>query len=131
MASHPLVLFDGVCHLCDAAVKFTIANDPEARFRFAPLQSEAAAAALARFGPAAATDSIVLVDDAGVHDRSDAALRIASRLAWPLPLLAVFFAVPKAARDAAYAWIARNRYRWFGRRDTCVLPAPGMEARFL
>ena len=127
-----VVLFDGVCNLCNAAVRFVIERDPSARFRFAPLDSAAARALLqtAR-APAALPDSIVLVDEEGVFTRSDAALRIARRLTFPWPVAYVFILVPRVLRDALYEWIARHRYGWFGRRDTCMVPAPELRERFL
>jgi len=127
-----VVLFDGVCNLCNAAVRFVIERDPSARFRFAPLDSAAARALLQTApAPAALPDSIVLVDDEGVFTRSDAALRIARRLTFPWPLAYVFILVPRVLRDALYEWIARHRYSWFGRRDTCMVPTPELRERFL
>lgn len=76
-------------------------------------------------------NSIVLVDRDGLHDKSDAALRIALGLRAPFPLVFVFVLVPKKIRDAVYTVIANNRYKWFGKRDVCALPAPGTEGRFL
>jgi predicted DCC family thiol-disulfide oxidoreductase YuxK len=127
-----VVLFDGVCNLCNAAVRFVIDRDPNARFRFAALDSEAARALLQTAPlPAALLDSIVLVEEEGVFTRSDAALRIARRLTFPWPLAYVFILVPRVLRDALYDWIARHRYRWFGRRETCMLPTPELKGRFL
>lgn len=134
--NHALVLFDGVCNLCNGAVNFIIDRDPVGYFRFAALQSEEAAPLLARFGrppvaSATAPDSIVLIEGGRLYERSGAALRIARRLRGPWPLLYAFVAVPKPLRDAAYGWIAANRYRWFGKEDACRLPTPGLRARFL
>lgn len=127
-----VVLFDGVCNLCNAAVRFVIERDPGGRFRFAALDSEAARTLRHATGaPAALPDSIVLVDEDGEFTRSDAALRIARRLTFPWPLAYVFILVPRVLRDALYDWIARHRYRWFGRRDTCMVPTPELRGRFL
>ena len=130
---HPLVLFDGTCNLCHGAVQFIIRRDSQARFRFASLQSPAAArllASLARSEPL--PDSMVLLTrDGRVHLHSGAALRIARRLRFPWFLAAVFLVVPPLLRDALYRWIARNRHRWFGRRDACLLPTADLRARFL
>ena len=127
-----VVLFDGVCNLCNAAVTFIIDRDPSARFRFATLDSEAARALLqtAR-APAGLPDSIALVDEEGVFTRSDAALRIARRLTFPWPLTYVFILAPRVLRDALYDLIARHRYRWFGRQETCMVPTPELRGRFL
>lgn len=96
------------------------------------MQSEAARALLEPFGrDPATTNSIILVDGDGLHERSDAALRIALGLRFPFPLLFVFVLIPKRIRDAVYTVIAKNRYRWFGTSPSCPLPAPGSEERFL
>ena len=129
----PILLFDGVCNLCDATVQFVIENDPKGRFRFASLQSEAARRLLAeRDGPAPEElpDSVVLLDDDGVHVHSDAALRTARRLRFPVALLGLLALLPRFLRDPGYRWIARNRYRWFGKQETCWVPTPELRERF-
>ena len=131
-ASEPIVLFDGVCNLCDIAVRTVLAADRTGRFRFAPLQSDTARALLLRHGRSPEhVDSIVLIDDRGVHDRSDAALGILTRLPAPWPLAGVAYALPRSLRDRLYDFIARNRYAWFGKRAACTLPAPAHLGRFL
>jgi predicted DCC family thiol-disulfide oxidoreductase YuxK len=126
------ILFDGLCNLCNGSVRFIIANDRAARFRFASLQSAAARAALAPFGRSPESlESIVLIDGGRLFERSDAALRIAAELRAPWPLARAFLAVPSELRDAVYDAIARNRYRLFGKRDFCALPAPDLARRFL
>jgi predicted DCC family thiol-disulfide oxidoreductase YuxK len=134
----PVVLFDGVCNLCNSSVLFIIKRDRRGRFRFAALQSDAGASLLASSAPAGPAgpalplpDSIVLVEDGCVLTQSTAALRIARRLRFPWPLLYALAIVPRPIRDLIYAWIARNRYRWFGRRDRCMVPTPELRARFL
>jgi len=131
-ASHPVVLFDGVCLLCAGAVRFIVRHDSAQRFRFAPLQS-AAAARLLRSRGATGTlpDSLVLVDEDGVHVRSAAALRIARHLTFPWHLTWALRAVPRPLRDWAYDLVARHRYRWFGRQEACLVPTPELAARFL
>jgi predicted DCC family thiol-disulfide oxidoreductase YuxK len=127
-----VILFDGVCNLCNGFVQFVVARDPHARFRFAALQSEAAAALLRDAGVAAALpDSIVLVEDGGVYVRSTAALRIARHLRFPWPLASGLLVVPRFIRDAVYDYIAAHRYRWFGRRDACMVPTPDLQRRFM
>ena len=132
---HPVVLFDGVCNLCSASVQWIIERDPGAAFRFASLQSEAGAALLEMHGlslPAGADpDSVLLVDETGVHEQSDAALRIARGLGRPWSLLWGLRFVPRFVRDGLYRLVARNRYRWFGRKDACWLPTPELRSRFL
>ena len=133
MNDPPVLLFDGVCNLCNGAVAFVIRRDPRARLRFAPLQSPAADALLASLGVARdrLPDSFVLVEDGRVHVRSTAALRVARRLRFPWPLLAVNLLVPRWLRDPVYDLVARNRYRWFGRREACMVPTAELRARFL
>lgn len=128
-----IVLFDGYCTLCDGAVRFILERDPAAVFRFAALQSEAAQARLRAAGaPTVLPDSVLLLDPDGLHARSDAALRIARELRMPWPMLARLASlVPRRWRDALYDLVARRRYAWFGRRDTCRLPTPDEAARFL
>jgi len=127
-----VVLFDGVCNLCNGSVRFIIERDPRARFQFAPLQSPVADRLIgARVDRASLPDSIVLVDDGRLYVRSSAALRIARGLRFPWPLAWVFIAVPRPIRDWVYDLIARHRYAWFGRRDECVVPTSQTKDRFL
>jgi predicted DCC family thiol-disulfide oxidoreductase YuxK len=129
-AAHPVILFDGVCNLCNAAVNFIIDRDPEAVFRFTPLQSEVGQR-LVRDCGLEGEDTLVLVERGRCAVRSTAALRIAGRLRAPWPFLRVLLAVPSPLRDAAYRIIARYRFDWFGRRDACRMPTPELRRRFL
>lgn len=132
--AHPVILFDGVCNLCNRSVQFIIDRDRKGKFRFAAIQSEAGARLLAERGHVAITgepDSVMLIDGATLSTHSDAALRIARRLDGAWPLLGALLIVPRVIRDAAYRVIARNRYRWFGRSETCRVPTPELRARFL
>lgn len=132
---NPIVLFDGVCNLCSASVRFIVRNDPGARFRFASLQGDTGRRLCADHGveaPAeAAPDSIVLLEDGRALVRSDAALAIAARLRFPWPLLGALRIVPRPLRDWAYRSVARNRYRWFGRTEACMVPTPELRSRFI
>ena len=133
--SSTIILFDGVCNLCSGVVRFVIARDPHARFRFAALQSDAARRACAEVGatPPAAVDpdTIIVIADGRALERSDAALAIAARLPFPWPMFGVFRILPRALRDWLYRLVAKNRYRWFGKSDTCMMPTPELRARFL
>jgi predicted DCC family thiol-disulfide oxidoreductase YuxK len=129
-----VILFDGVCNLCNAWVLFVIDRDPRARFVFAPLQGDAAVTLLrARgyVGDTASPATVVLVEGERVYDRSTAVLRILRRLGGLWPLLALLLAIPRSVRDPIYDWVARRRYGWFGRSDRCRLPTPELRARFL
>ena len=131
----PIILFDGVCNLCNSAVQWVIERDKEGRFDFASLQSDVARRELGKVMDTkeidALPDSIVLLDSDGVHVRSAAALRILRGLGSWFLLLRLGVVLPGPIRDAIYDMVARNRYRWFGRRDTCMVPTPDVAARFL
>ena len=134
MAQPPTVLFDGVCNLCNASVQYIIDRDPSAVFRFASLQSEAGRRVLEAVGaalPEGDPESVLLVEDGRLYERSDAALRIARRLTGPVRLAAAFLLVPHVLRDPLYRFVARNRYRWFGKSESCRLPTPELRGRFL
>ena len=128
----PILLFDGVCNLCNGLVGFILRNDPRRRFRFASLQSPAGQALLARHGlPTADLDSVVLIEGGRAFTRSTAVLRIARRMGYLWPLAFVFILIPRPLRDLCYKWVGKNRYRMFGRREACMLPTPDLKARFL
>lgn len=130
--AHPVVLFDGECNLCNWSVQFIIARDPVALFRFASIQSPAGTALLIDhdFDPTA-LDGFVLVEDAQAYTGTDAALRVVRHLGSGWRLLGVFRLVPRGLRDFVYRFVANNRYRWFGRRDSCMVPTPDLRRRFL
>ncbi len=127
-----IVLFDGVCNLCNGAVQFIITRDRQGRFSFASLQSATGQARLRQFGLSTnALDTFVLVEGQKAYTRSTAALRIARRLPGAWRLLYALMVVPRPVRDWVYGLVARNRYRLFGRRDSCMMPTPELKARFL
>lgn len=127
-----VLLFDGVCNLCNSSVNFILARDPKAKFRFASLQSDEGQELLQAFEDRPSDlSSVVLIEDGQLYARSDAALRVARQLSGGWPLLYAFIVLPRALRDAVYDWVARNRYRWFGKRDSCMMPSPELRNRFL
>ena len=130
---HPILLFDGVCNLCAGAVRFAITRDRDARLRFTPLQSPVGQELLRRHDcEPDALDTVVLIDAAGAHVRSTAALRLLAHLPAPWRWLGPpLLLLPRRLRDAVYDFVARHRYRWFGRRDACLVPTPELRARFL
>jgi predicted DCC family thiol-disulfide oxidoreductase YuxK len=128
----PIVLFDGVCNLCNASVTFILDRDRRGLFAFAALQSEVGHDLLATHGlPPDAVATIVLIERGRAYTRSRAALRIARHLDGAWPLLFALSVVPTALTDRLYDLVAHNRYRWFGRRDACRVPTPELRARFL
>lgn len=128
----PIVFYDGECGLCDKAVQFIIPRDPAGRFRFAAQQSEIGGRLLEAYGyREQGINTIVLLEDGRIYTRSTAALRIARRLSGAWPLLYGFIVVPGLLRNAVYGFIAKNRYRWFGKADACRLPKPNEKGRFL
>jgi predicted DCC family thiol-disulfide oxidoreductase YuxK len=132
LAAHPVLLFDGVCNLCHGTVRFVLDRDRAARFRFAPLQSGVGRALLADFAlDPDDLDTVVLIDAAGAHTRSEAALRTVRALGAPWSWLWPLAAIPRPLRDTAYDFVARHRYRWFGKKDACPLPRPEWRDRFL
>jgi predicted DCC family thiol-disulfide oxidoreductase YuxK len=127
-----VVLFDGVCSLCNGFVDFAIARDPRGRLRFGALQSEAGQRALREAGvDAPPLSTLVVLEGGKAHVRSDAALRALSHLRFPWPLLFAAVVVPRPLRDALYDFVAARRYRWFGRSEACRLPSPEERSRFL
>lgn len=125
-----IVLFDGVCNFCNSSVQFIINRDPTGKFRFASQQSEVGETLMARHG-IAGNDSIVYIENGKAFTKSSAALRIAKQLSGIWPACSAFTIIPPPIRDAVYDLIAKNRYRWFGKRDSCMIPPPSIRKRFL
>jgi predicted DCC family thiol-disulfide oxidoreductase YuxK len=129
---HPVILFDGVCNFCNGTVNFLLGQDKKKRFRFAALQSEAGKNLLAQYGlPKENIDTFILLDRGKVFKRSTAALRVGNKLPWYWQWTQVFWLAPKFLRDGVYNLVAKNRYKWFGKKDTCMIPTPEMQNRFL
>lgn len=126
-----IILFDGVCLMCNATVRFVFKRDPNARFMFAPIQSEAGQQLIQQYGLPDNNDTVILIEHDAFYVKSTAALRIARQLKAPWSLMAVFLFVPKVIRDAVYDFIGRHRYRWFGQSEQCVLPSEALAKRFL
>jgi predicted DCC family thiol-disulfide oxidoreductase YuxK len=127
-----LVLFDGVCNLCNGAVQFIIKRDPEGKIVFSSLQSDFAASQLKKFGmDPGSLYSIIVIEKGSRLERSDAILAIASNLAGIWPMLKVFKFLPRLIRDGIYNLVAAYRYRVFGKQDSCMIPTPELRARFI
>jgi predicted DCC family thiol-disulfide oxidoreductase YuxK len=126
-----IVIFDGVCNLCARSVQFILKHESEPRFLFSPVQSAAGVRILETHGfSAIEVDSFVLVSDGKVYTRSTAALRIAKHFKGAWQLLRLLWAVPRPLRDVLYNFVARNRYSWFGKSDSCLVPSAELRARF-
>lgn len=128
----PILLFDGVCNLCNSSVDFIVRRDPKGLVKFASLQSRTGRQLLRMAGlPTDYDASLVLVEGDRFSTSSDAALGVARYLTAPWSWAAIFRVVPRSIRDAVYRWISRNRYNWFGKRDTCRIPTPDERERFI
>ncbi len=137
----PVLLFDGVCNLCKAAVRFVVARDPAGKVRFASLQSDAGKALLRRYtsqldpnvriGVDDSPPTVLFVEGGRIYDRSTAALRVLRYLRGPWPALTLLLKIPKRFRDTLYDFVARRRYSWFGRAEACGLPNAEDADRFL
>ena len=128
-----LVLFDGVCNLCDASVQYIIKHDKNDLFRFTALQSELGEQIIKKFDiDRTKTDSILLYsEDNGISYKSTAALKIASKLGFPRNLMSVFIIIPAFIRNWVYDYIAKNRYKWYGQKEECMIPSPELKSKFL
>lgn len=127
-----VILFDGVCNLCNGAITFIIQRDKKDIFRYAPLQSAIGRELAAQHHiDLDKVDSIILVTTGKAVSKSTAALRIAQDLAAGWPLLSIFLIVPPFLRNWVYDFIARNRYKWFGKKDACMIPTPELKNKFL
>jgi len=121
-----------VCNLCSRSVQFILKRDRRGIFRFASLQSPTGQSFLPGSGlPTDALNSFVLLDNNKTYTRSSGALRVVKKLGFPWSLLYILRIIPRPVRDKVYDWIARNRYRWFGKKETCWLPRPEWKERFL
>jgi len=131
MSNNPVIFFDGVCNLCNASVQFAIEHDRKNVFKFTALQGEYAKKILPQFSvDLNKIDSIVLVENKELYTKSTAALRIARRLSGLWPILYVFIIIPKFIRDWFYDFIAKNRYKWWGKQESCWVPTPDLQSKF-
>jgi predicted DCC family thiol-disulfide oxidoreductase YuxK len=131
MDSKQIILFDGVCNFCNRIVNFVIRNDKKGRLKFAPLQSFPGQQLKNKFGIAPSEDTIVFIEKEKVYTYAIAAVRICRHLDWPAKLLYVLIIIPSFISQPVYKWFARHRYKWFGKKDTCMIPTPELKERFL
>lgn len=132
MPGEPIILFDGVCNFCDSAVNFVIKRDKKALLKFATLQSSIANQLLAKNNlPANDLSSFVFIENNKIYTRSTGALKVCSYLTGLWPMMYGFMIVPKFIRDGIYNWISKNRYKWFGKKEECMIPTANVKSRFL
>ena len=130
--THSIILFDGVCNLCNGAVNFVVKRDTRNVFKFTPLQEKQGVLLLKTHAvDTQKLDSIVLIENEKVYVKSSAALRIARKMSNLWPLFFVLLIIPSFIRDGVYDFIAKNRYKWFGKKEQCMIPTPGLREKFL
>jgi predicted DCC family thiol-disulfide oxidoreductase YuxK len=129
---HPVILFDGVCNLCSSAVQFVLKRDKKNVFRFASLQSSFGQNLLKQYHlPSKGFDSFIVLERQAVYTKSTAALRVVKQLSGAWPLLYIFSIIPAFISNTVYNFIAKNRYRWFGKKETCWIASPELKNKFL
>ncbi len=127
-----IILFDGVCNLCNNSIQLIIKRDKKQRFLFASLQSDAAQDILLQFQLRNSDfDSIIFIENGEIHQKSTAILKISTYLGGLWKLNYGFMIIPEFIRDAIYSFIAKNRYKWFGKKDVCMIPTEELKIRFL
>jgi len=131
MDTNNLILFDGVCNLCDGFVQFVIRHDKNKVYTFGSLQSAKAQVILSQHKVEANLSSVILVNNGRVYTESGAALNIIKKLNFPISLLYVFIIIPPFIRNFVYKLIAKNRYKMFGKKDSCMIPTPELKSRFI
>lgn len=132
MNTDPVILFDGICNFCNSAVNFTIKRDKHKKIKFAPLQSDTGKSILKQHGlPENYSSSFLFIENGKLYNRSAAALRVCRYLSGLWPLCYSLIIIPAFIRNAVYDFIAKNRYKWFGQKDACMVPTPDVRARFL
>ena len=132
MAEPPVILFDGVCNFCNYWVNFAIKRDGKKKLKFTPLQGETAMQLLPRYNiNPTSLSSVIFIDAGKAYTQSSAAIRICKHLNGGWKLFYALIVIPKFIRDFLYNIIARNRYKWFGKKDTCMVPTMELRERFL
>lgn len=126
-----IILFDGECNFCDHGVQFIIKRDPTGIYKFASLQSTMGLKLLKEHHVPEDVDSFILIEDNKYHEKSSAALRVCKNLTGIWKLFFIFLLIPKPLRDIVYDVIAKNRYKWFGKKNSCMIPSPEIRARFI
>ncbi|MBL0254670.1 MAG: thiol-disulfide oxidoreductase DCC family protein [Chitinophagaceae bacterium] len=132
VSSSPIILFDGICNLCNRSIQFVIKHDKEKVYRFAAFQSKAGQKLLQQYNlPLKQYSSFLLIENNKAYSQSTAALKVAKNLSGLVKLAVVFNIVPAGIRNIVYNFVARNRYQWFGKKESCMVPTQDLKARFL
>jgi predicted DCC family thiol-disulfide oxidoreductase YuxK len=132
MNDHPIILFDGVCNFCNGAINFIIQRDRKRIFRYAPLQSEAGQQLLQQHHlSTTALDSFILINNGKAYKKTTAAIHLYPKLGGAWKLMRALWILPPFIRDAGYNIIAANRYKWWGKKDTCMIPSKEVRSLFL
>ena len=132
VAEQSIILFDGVCNMCNGFVNFLIPHDKQNRFQFGSLQSDKVKELLKQYHYSADDIStVLLIENNQLYSQSTAVLKIARKMNGPWPLLYGFMIIPQGVRDFLYNFIARNRYKLFGKKDSCMMPTPELKAKFI
>jgi len=127
-----IILFDGICNLCNGSVQFILKRDKNEKFLFASLQSDASKNILLQYNVKKITlDSIIIIEDGQVYDKSTAVLKISRHLNWPWTMFSIALHLPLSIRDSVYDFVGRNRYKWFGKKDSCTMMIPEYKNRFI
>jgi predicted DCC family thiol-disulfide oxidoreductase YuxK len=131
-SKYHIILFDGICNLCNSSVQFVIKHDKKGRFRFASLQSDFGKTQIQKFQiDLSKTDSVIYIFDNKAYTQSMAALKIAKQLDGAWPTIYILIIIPRFLRDCIYNYIAKNRYKWFGKKESCMVPNAELKSRFL
>ena len=131
MIPQPIILFDGVCNLCNSSIQYVIKHDKAEIFTFASLQGKTGQELLKKYDlPTNDLNSFVLLQNNMAYTRSTAALKVAKQLNGPVKLLYGFIIVPGFIRDAVYSLVAKNRYKWFGKEENCMIPNTSLKSKF-
>ena len=132
MENNPIILFDGVCNFCNSSVNFVIEPEKKSVIKLAALQSDTGQQLLQQFNLSTSEfNSFIFIEAGNIYTASTAALKVSKYLTALWPLLYGFIIVPRFIRDGIYNWISKNRYKWFGKKDQCMIPTPEVRSRFL
>jgi predicted DCC family thiol-disulfide oxidoreductase YuxK len=129
--NNPVILFDGVCNFCNRMVNFAIRYDKKGKLKFAPLQSNTGQQLIRQYLIPPDADTVIFLEKEKAYTYAKAAIRICKYLDWPAKILYAFIIIPSVISQPIYKWVASNRYKWFGKQESCMIPTPELRSRFL